>query len=196
MHTTFPFRLGAFAGALLALTACGAPLDSRTAPPSVGPVYHVAARDALNGTTTTQGDFNLAHRGAQVAIDGRMIGEVERVGGLQALAMGGKIITDRDTGRAREAGSGLATGRRMTMRVESGGPVAEYFLKWRKAVLDGKTDRKSMSVIFHNDAGEEAGRAVLFEAWPVKWSGPALNARNSGHATEKIEIAFERIEMK
>ena len=28
--------------------------------------------------------------------------------------------------------------------------------KWRKAVLDGKVDRRSISVIFHNDAGEEA----------------------------------------
>ena len=28
--------------------------------------------------------------------------------------------------------------------------------RWRKCVLDGKVDRKSISVIFHNDAGEEA----------------------------------------
>jgi phage tail-like protein len=67
---------------------------------------------------------------------------------------------------------------------------------WRKAVLDGRVDRKSMSVIFHNDAGEEAGRYNFFEAWPCRWKAPELNARNSGHATEKLELSWETMELK
>jgi phage tail-like protein len=47
-----------------------------------------------------------------------------------------------------------------------------------------------------NDAGEEAMRYNLYETWPVKYHGPALNARNSAHATEALEIAFETFEMK
>ena len=31
---------------------------------------------------------------------------------------------------------------------------------------------------------------------PRKWAGPVLSAKNSGHATEMIEIVFERLEMK
>ncbi len=72
----------------------------------------------------------------------------------------------------------------------------QEWYSWRKAVLDGKVDRRSISVIFHNDAGQEAGRANFFECWPCKWSGPSLNARSSGHATEKLEISWETMELK
>ena len=67
---------------------------------------------------------------------------------------------------------------------------------WRKAVLDGKVDRRSISVIFHNDAGQEAGRINFYNCWPSKWSGPSLNARSSGHAGEKLEISWETMELK
>ena len=36
----------------------------------------------------------------------------------------------------------------------------------------------------------------FYHCWPSKWVGPALNARNSAHATEKLEIVFETMEMK
>jgi phage tail-like protein len=73
--------------------------------------------------------------------------------------------------------------------------TSEWY-KWRKAVIDGKVDRRSISVIFHNDAGEEAGRMNFFNCWPMKWYGPSLNARSSGHATEKLEISWETMELK
>lgn len=71
----------------------------------------------------------------------------------------------------------------------------EWF-NWRKTVLDGKVERKSMSIVFLNDAGKEVARCNLFHCWPTKWVGPSLNAKNSGHATESLEIVFERIELK
>ncbi len=70
------------------------------------------------------------------------------------------------------------------------------FFSWRKTVLDGKVDRKSVSIVFLNDAGAEMGRINLYECWPSKWTGPALNARNSGHATEALEIVWETMELK
>jgi phage tail-like protein len=73
--------------------------------------------------------------------------------------------------------------------------TSEWY-KWRKAVLDGKVDRRSISVIFHNDAGEEAGRMNFYNCWPSKWNGPSLNARSSGHAGEKLEISWETMELK
>ena len=69
------------------------------------------------------------------------------------------------------------------------------FYKWRKSVMDGKVERKSISVIFQNDAGEETS-ITFHECFPTKWDGPAMNAKNSGHAVEKIEISFERMEIK
>ena len=72
--------------------------------------------------------------------------------------------------------------------------TSEWY-RWFKTALDGKVQRKSISILFINDAGEES-RINLFDCWPTKWAGPVLNAKNSGHATEIIEIVFERFEMK
>lgn len=32
--------------------------------------------------------------------------------------------------------------------------------------------------------------------WPLKWTGPALNARNSAHASEVVEVSYETFELK
>lgn len=170
---TFELTKGLTAVALSLLTLCACSYTPPTA-------LQVAGRDKLKGTTKTQGDFNLAHRSAEVAIDGKLVGEAASVRRLPP----------------REAGSGLATGRRLALTLDPDSALSREFYAWRKAVLDGKVDRKSISVIFHNDAGEEVARYNFFEAWPVRWEGPDLNARNSGHATEALEIAYERFEMK
>ena len=73
--------------------------------------------------------------------------------------------------------------------------TAEWYT-WRKAVVDGKVDRKSISVIFMNDAGAEAGRMTFYDCFPTDYTAPPPNARSSAHATESIEISYERIEMK
>ena len=43
--------------------------------------------------------------------------------------------------------------------------------------MDGKVGRKSLSIIFHNDAREEAGRYNFFEAGPCRWKARELNAQ-------------------
>ena len=73
--------------------------------------------------------------------------------------------------------------------------TSEWY-QWRKTVLDGKVDRRSVSIIFHNDAGEESGRIHLNNALPTHWDGPNLNAKSSGHATEKLEISWETMDAK
>jgi phage tail-like protein len=68
--------------------------------------------------------------------------------------------------------------------------------QWRKAVIDGKTDRRSVSIIFHDDSGVEVGRMNFYNCWPVKHTMPTADAKNSGHATETIELTYERFEWK
>ena len=66
---------------------------------------------------------------------------------------------------------------------------------WRKSVLDGQTERKSGSITLLNEARETALRWDFREAWPSKWEGPALNAKNSEVAIESLEIAVESLEL-
>lgn len=63
--------------------------------------------------------------------------------------------------------------------------------KWRKKVLDGKTERLNGSITLRNEAGEPALTWEFYQAWPSKWSGPSLNAKNNEIAIEEMEIAVE-----
>jgi phage tail-like protein len=148
-------------------------------------------REKLKGTTKTQGDFNLANR-FSMEIDGVMVAGVNTVEGFE---------TESDVVEYKDGEDGVMHTRpgnakpgKITI-TKDWSNTSEWY-KWRKTVLDGKTDRKSISLIFHNDAGEEAGRINLYQCWCSKWVGPSLNAKNSGHATEKIEVSWETMELK
>jgi len=148
-------------------------------------------RAKLKGSTKTQGDFNLANR-FSFEIDGVIVAGVHSIEGFE---------TESEVIEYKDGEDGVMHCRPDNLKsnqitVTKDWSNTSEFYKWRKAVLDGKVERKSASVIFHNDAGEEAGRINLFECWPVAWQGPSLNARSSGHATEKLKIAWETCELK
>jgi hypothetical protein len=63
------------------------------------------------------------------------------------------------------------------------------FWNWNQA---GQSQRKNISITIFG----ENRRYNLFECWPTKWTGPSLNAKNSGHATERIELVCERMELR
>lgn len=149
------------------------------------------SRDALKGTTKTQGDFNLGHK-FNLEIEGVSIGGVHKVDGIEfevevvEYQDGEDITTHYRPGRFKPG----------KLTIERDWSSTKDFLNWRQTVVDGKVDRKSISLCFNNDAGEEAKRVNFFEAYPSKWVGPSLNARNSAHASERIECVFERLELK
>jgi phage tail-like protein len=149
------------------------------------------ARDKLKGTTKTQGDFTLSNR-FSVEIDGVLVAGVHSVEGLESET---DVIDykDGEDGTMHTRPGNTKAGK-MTF-IKDWSNTNEWF-KWRKTVIDGKVDRKSVSVIFHNDAGEEAGRMNFYHCWATKWTGPTLNAKSSGHATEKLEISWETMELK
>ena len=148
-------------------------------------------REKLKATTKTQGDFNLSNR-FSFEIDGVIVAGVHTIDGLES---------ESDVVEYKDGEDGVSHTRpgnhkpgKMTCSKDWSN-TSEWY-KWRKAVLDGKVDRRSISVIFHNDAGEEAGRMNFYNCWPSKWNGPDLNARSSGHAGEKLEISWETMELK
>ena len=145
----------------------------------------------MKGTTKTQGDFNLASR-FQVELDGIMVGGIHTVEGLEHEH---EIVEyhDGDDGVTHFRPGRQKPGK---IKITKDFSSTKEFYNWRAQVVAGKVHRASMSIIIHNDAGEEAMRYNLYECWPTKYYGPALNARNSAHATEAIEIAFETFEMK
>jgi phage tail-like protein len=65
---------------------------------------------------------------------------------------------------------------------------------WRKTVMDGKTERKSVTIVLQNEAREDALSWNLFEVWCSKWEGPAFNSKNSEVTIEKLTLVYETLE--
>lgn len=66
---------------------------------------------------------------------------------------------------------------------------------WRKTVMDGKTERRSGSIVLLNEAREEALRWNFREGWPSKLEGATFNAKNNEVAIESLEIVIEDLQM-
>jgi phage tail-like protein len=64
--------------------------------------------------------------------------------------------------------------------------------EWRRAVAAGKDDRRDVTIQqLDAAAGEVANSWRLVRAWPLRWSGPAFNALETGIAYEELELAFD-----
>jgi phage tail-like protein len=148
------------------------------------------SRDVLKGLTKTNGDFHLSHKFG-LEIDSVTVGGIHKVDGIEFEA---EVVefNDGDDPQTHCRPGQLKPGRILVERDQ--GNDKAFFL-WRKAVIDGKTDRRSLSVTLHNDKGDEARRINFFNCFPVKWHGPSLNSHSSGHATERIEVAFEEFKI-
>ncbi|HEY9670730.1 MAG TPA: phage tail protein [Waterburya sp.] len=65
--------------------------------------------------------------------------------------------------------------------------------KWRQTVIDGKAERKNISVILMNEAGQEKWRWNIRNAWPTKYTAPSFNATSNDVAIETLEITHEEV---
>jgi phage tail-like protein len=148
-------------------------------------------REKVKSTNKGVGDFSQAHR-FTVELDGVMVGGIHTVEGLEHET---EVIEAHD-GEDHE--THYAPGRQKpgVVKIVKDFTATKEFITWRQTVIDGKTERKSVSIVMLTPSGEESIRYNLFNVWPSKYIGPALNSRNSANATEALELRFERMEMK
>ena len=62
---------------------------------------------------------------------------------------------------------------------------------WYKQAMQGSVQRKRVTVVLMNSAGEEWRRWILQNAYPVKWTGPDMKASASEVAIETLELAHD-----
>lgn len=69
----------------------------------------------------------------------------------------------------------------------------KQFANWRPKIEGGKitVERKNLSIILFNHAGETVKTWEVAEAYPVKWTGPDMRASSMEIAIESIELAHE-----
>jgi phage tail-like protein len=143
------------------------------------------SRDA-NAGPQSQGDFQLSHS-FTVEIDGVTVGGIVQVEGLGNQS---EVIDyqhgEETLSRKRAARLTLAP-----VTLTRTWANNKEFFNWRKNVVDGKTDRRSVSIIFLSDSKTETGRINLFNCWPSRWKGPDFNAMTNRQTEEQLVLEIE-----
>ena len=60
---------------------------------------------------------------------------------------------------------------------------------WYRDVVQGKIERKNVSIVLYDLEGNEVMRWAFIDAYPVKWSGPAFKADANAITIETLELA-------
>jgi phage tail-like protein len=125
-----------------------------------------------------------------VEIDGITQAGFQEVGGLDATTA---AVDYREGNYANHVSKlpGLNTYSPITLK--RGITDSDELWKWRQTVIDGKTQRKNGSIVLRDVDGAEKLRWNFSEAWPSKWTGPALSAGTAAVAVESLEITHEEL---
>jgi phage tail-like protein len=65
--------------------------------------------------------------------------------------------------------------------------------EWHRQIVDGNIQRKNIAIVVLNEAGQDAGRWEIVEAWPSKYDPMDLNAKGNDVSIEMLEIAHEGV---
>ena len=77
------------------------------------------------------------------------------------------------------------------LTLKRGMTFSNDFLLWQMQIASGDIQRRHVSVAIFDLSGTELMRWNFDNAYPVKWSGPALNATGDAVAVETLELAHE-----
>ena len=128
-----------------------------------------------------------------VEIDGISQARFQEVGGLDATI---DVIEYREGGDMLGARKLPGQTKHSNLSLKRGYTTDVQLWTWFEDVMTGRTEniRKNVSVVQIDMAGQEVLRWNLFQAFPVKYTAPAFNAKGNDLAIETLELAYERIE--
>jgi len=128
--------------------------------------------------------FNFA-----VEVRGLVVGGFSEVAGLQA---------ESEVQEYREGGVNEYIHKRAgpiryasNLTLKRGITDATALWPWFHDVMNGKIERKNVSIVLMDSAGEEKRRWNFQRAYPVKWVGPDLRGGTAEVAVETVELAHD-----
>lgn len=65
---------------------------------------------------------------------------------------------------------------------------AQTLWQWQRDVIQGRIERKNGAIVLLDNQREERWRWNFVNAYPVKWTGPTLNASGNNVAIETLEL--------
>lgn len=66
---------------------------------------------------------------------------------------------------------------------------------WIRLAMQGLVKRTEAAIVLLDEGRREVMRWNLTRAWPSKWTGPGLNAKNNEIAMETLELSHEGLDV-
>jgi phage tail-like protein len=67
--------------------------------------------------------------------------------------------------------------------------------QWFRAIVTGDFQTRDGAIVLLDAERQPVRRWIVRDAWPTKYAGPALNAKNNEVAIEELELAVESVEI-
>jgi phage tail-like protein len=126
-----------------------------------------------------------------VEIDGISRAGFKSAAGLDSSTASTKYREGTDAALVQRQLPGLSTFSNITL---TRGITDDHSLwDWRELVTKGTVQRKNLSIVLRDDAGNEKVRWNVRNCWPLKWTGPSFDATSDAVAIETLEIAHEGV---
>lgn len=72
--------------------------------------------------------------------------------------------------------------------------ASTHLWDWFTQVMQGKSDRRNVSIILLDNQDQEALRWNLYDAWPIEWLGAPLDALGKEVAVESMTLVYESLD--
>ena len=79
--------------------------------------------------------------------------------------------------------------------LKRGMSLSDEFWRWHQDTVKGRVNRRSGAIYLLYAAGYEQLRWDFVDAFPVRWSGGALNAGTAGLAFETVELVHRGLSL-
>jgi len=73
------------------------------------------------------------------------------------------------------------------------GLADDYLWSWHEDVVEGRIERRTLTVALHDESDNEVWRWLVENAFPVKWSASDLDAGATQTVVESVEFAHHGI---
>lgn len=121
-----------------------------------------------------------------VEINSTQVGGFSEVAGLEAHS---EIEEYREGGINHYVHKLVKETKYSNLTLKRGVTDATELWDWYREVIEGRIERKDITIVLQNSKRQEKWRWVFTDAYPVKWSGTDLNASNNTIAVESVEFA-------
>jgi phage tail-like protein len=73
------------------------------------------------------------------------------------------------------------------------GLADDFLWSWQEDVVEGKIERRTLTISLHDETDTEVWRWLIEGAFPVKWTGTDLDAQSGQVVVESVELAHHGI---